>query len=82
MDSTLDHLLASSEDGPGVGMGMAEGSGEEIPTAAVYQNDIGNGKSTTKSALICAFSSFILIALVRKYLIFIYVYLDLVHVVM
>ena len=40
VDSTLDHLLASSEDGPGVGMGMLEGSGEVIPTAAVYRNDI------------------------------------------
>ena len=66
VDSTLDHLLASSKDGPGVGMGMLEGSGEVIPTAAVYQNDVYNGKSKTKRALICALSSFLLIALVRK----------------
>ena len=50
MDSTLDHLLASSEDGPGVGMGMVEGSGEVIPTAAVYRNDMYNGKSKTKKS--------------------------------
>ena len=50
VDSTLDHLLALSEDGPGVGMGMVEGSGGVIPTAAVYRNDIYNGKSITKES--------------------------------
>ena len=39
VDSTLDHLLVSPKDGPGVGMGMVEGSGGVIPTAAVYRND-------------------------------------------
>ena len=52
VDSTPDHLLVSSEDGPCVGMGMLEGSGEVVPTAAVYRNE--NGKSKTKRRLTCS----------------------------
>ena len=38
MDSTLDHLLASPEDGPGVGMGMVEGSGPTVVTVTEMIN--------------------------------------------
>ena len=34
-------------------MGMVEGSGESIPTAAEHRNDIYNEKSKHKRALIC-----------------------------
>ena len=72
MDSTLDHLLASSKDGPGVGMGMLEGSGEVIPTAAVYRNDKFNGESKQKDILLVYVGSGNLIVLVRKYLVLIF----------
>ena len=38
VDSTLDHLLASPEDGPGVGMGMVEGSGATVVTVTEIIN--------------------------------------------
>ena len=48
------YVLVSANDCPGVGIGMVEGSGEVVPTAAVYRNDIFNGKSITKKRLTCA----------------------------
>ena len=66
VDSTIDHLLVSANDCPGVGMGMLEGSGEVVPTAAVYRNDKCNGKSKTKRRLTCALGSVILICSVQS----------------
>ena len=48
MDSTLDHLLAPSEDGPGVGMGMLEGSGEVSPPTVVTVTEMINLRETEK----------------------------------
>ena len=48
VDTTLDHLLASPEDGPGVGMGMVEGSGGASPTAVVTVTEMINLRETEK----------------------------------
>ena len=38
VDSTIDHLLASPEDGPCVGMGMVKGSGPTVVTVTEMIN--------------------------------------------
>ena len=47
VDSTIDHLLASP-DGPGVGMGMVEGSGGASPPTVVTVTEMINLRETKK----------------------------------
>ena len=42
VDSTHDHLLASPEDGPGISMGMLDGSGREVPIAVASVTEMTN----------------------------------------
>ena len=42
VDSTHDHLLASPEDGPGISMGMLDGSGRAVPIAVASVTEMTN----------------------------------------
>ena len=67
MHSKLDHSLASSEDGPGVGMHMVvlEGRGGVVPTAAVYKRNILKENQKQKHTFVNALS-FINLNLVQQ----------------